>query len=180
MSPHNPTRRDFIADTTKVALGAMILPRHVLGGRGFQAPSATLNIAIVGAGGMGMSNLTELLSENIVAICDVDFPYVERSLEGRLRPRQGPQVDAAREAERMTESRKLQDIYTRRQSTPTSAKCSRSRRTSTRSSSHARRSHPCHRRQHAMNLEARLRAEAAHLLIHEARVLARTAKRRAS
>src|SRR5688572_81493 len=112
MSQYNPTRRDFIADTTKVALGAMILPRHVLGGRGYQAPSATLNIAIVGAGGMGMTNMSRLLTENIVALCDVDFPYVERSLEGRLRPRQGPQVDAAREAERMAESRKLQEIYT--------------------------------------------------------------------
>jgi hypothetical protein len=89
----------------------MILSRHLLGGRGYQAPSATLNIAIVGAGGMGMSNMSRLFSENIVAICDVDFPYVERSLEGRLRPRQGPQVDA-REAERMAESRKLQEIYT--------------------------------------------------------------------
>jgi predicted dehydrogenase len=113
MSAQNRTRRDFIADTTKVALGAMILPRHVLGGRGYQAPSATLNIAIVGAGGMGMTNMSRLFSENIVAICDVDFSYVERSLEGRLRPRQGPQVDTAREAERMTESRKLQEIYTK-------------------------------------------------------------------
>jgi predicted dehydrogenase len=113
MPASHPTRRDFIADTTKVALGAMILPRHLLGGRGYQAPSATLNIAVVGAGGMGMSNMSRLFSENIVAICDVDFPYVERSLENRLRPRTGPQVDAAREAERMAESRKLQEIYTK-------------------------------------------------------------------
>jgi predicted dehydrogenase len=112
MSLH-PTRRDFIADTTKVALGAMILPRHLLGGPGYRAPSATLNIAVVGAGGMGMSNMSQLLSENIVALCDVDFPYVERALEGRLRPREGPQVDAAAEATRMTESRKLQEIYTK-------------------------------------------------------------------
>lgn len=113
MSLPRPTRRDFIAGTTKVALGAMILPRHLLGGAGYRVPSATLNIAIVGAGGMGMTNMSQLLSENIVALCDVDFPFVERSLEGRLRPRQGPQVDAAREAERMVESRKLQDIYTK-------------------------------------------------------------------
>src|SRR5688500_18251856 len=77
MSLH-PTRREFIADTTKVALGAMVLPRHLLGGPGYRAPSATLNIAVVGAGGMGMSNMSQLLSENIVALCDVDFPFVER------------------------------------------------------------------------------------------------------
>ena len=113
MSASHPTRRDFIGDTTKAALGAMILPRHLLGGPGFRAPSATLNIAIVGAGGMGMSNMTRLVAENIVALCDVDFPFVERSLEGRLRPREGAQVDAAREAARMAESRKLQEIYTK-------------------------------------------------------------------
>ena len=113
MSAAHPTRRDFIAETAKCALGAMILPRHLLGGPGFRAPSATLNIAIVGAGGMGMSNMTRLVAENIVALCDVDFPFVERSLEGRLRPREGAQVDATREAARMAESRKLQEIYTK-------------------------------------------------------------------
>ena len=50
------TRRDFVAGSATVALGAlvsppMIVPRHVLG-RGYQAPSDTLNIAFVGAGGM--------------------------------------------------------------------------------------------------------------------------------
>ena len=47
------------------------MPRHVLG-RGFQAPSDTVNIAIVGIGGMGGSNARALMSQNIVAICDVD------------------------------------------------------------------------------------------------------------
>ena len=35
------TRREFVG-TTSLALGAMIVPRHVLG-RGYRAPSATLN-----------------------------------------------------------------------------------------------------------------------------------------
>ena len=67
----------------------MIVPRHVLGGRGYQPPSATLNIACVGIGGMGMQNMKRLLGENIVAVCDVDFPYVERALARELRPRAG-------------------------------------------------------------------------------------------
>jgi len=84
------TRRDFVAGSASLALGAlvappMIVPRHVLG-RGFQAPSDTLNIAYVGAGGMGMSNWSQLLGERTVAICDVDFGYVDRALAGRLRP----------------------------------------------------------------------------------------------
>ena len=70
-------------------MGAMIVPRHVLGGVGYRAPSSKLNIAMCGIGGMGMSNMSQVLSENIVAICDVDFPYVERSLSGRLKPARG-------------------------------------------------------------------------------------------
>lgn len=83
---HRTSRRTFIAKTGTVALGAMIVPRHVLGGVRFQAPSDTLNVAIVGAGGMGMQNMVPLLGENVVAVCDVDFGYVERALAGRLRP----------------------------------------------------------------------------------------------
>jgi predicted dehydrogenase len=71
-----------------MAFGAMIVPRHVLG-RGYQAPSDTLDIAVVGAGGMGMHNAEELLSENIVALCDVDFGYVDRSLKNRVSPPDG-------------------------------------------------------------------------------------------
>ena len=82
------TRRDFVGDTARLAVGAMIVPRHVLG-RGYKPPSRTLNIACVGIGGMGMQNMKRFLDENIVAICDVDFPYVERSLAGELRPREG-------------------------------------------------------------------------------------------
>src|SRR6476620_9233373 len=73
-----------------LALGPMIVPLHVLG-MGFQAPSDTLHVAMVGIGGMGMSNMQALVNAgvNIVAICDADFAYVERSLAGRMRPPQG-------------------------------------------------------------------------------------------
>jgi predicted dehydrogenase len=96
MSRKKVTRRDFVADSAKLALGAAIttkgfptiVPRHVLGGPGYRAPSDTLHFASVGIGGMGMNNLSELLDagEQCVAICDVDFAYVERSLNGKLRP----------------------------------------------------------------------------------------------
>ena len=83
------TRRDFVAGSATVALGAliappMIVPRHVLG-RGYQAPSDTLNIAYVGAGGMGMSNWSKMLDQRTVAVCDVDMGYVEKSIASRLR-----------------------------------------------------------------------------------------------
>lgn len=83
------SRRDFVASTATLAAGAMIVPRVVLGGPGYRAPSDTLNIACVGIGGMGMNNMAQMLTENIVAVCDVDFPFVERNIDGRLKPRQG-------------------------------------------------------------------------------------------
>lgn len=83
------SRREFVSNTSKVALGATIVPRRVLGGPGYQAPSDTLNIAIVGAGGVGMGNAEQMRSENIVAVCDLDFDYVGRSLENKQKNRDG-------------------------------------------------------------------------------------------
>ncbi|HEU4629919.1 MAG TPA: Gfo/Idh/MocA family oxidoreductase [Gemmatimonadaceae bacterium] len=103
MPDHPVDRRDFVKTAATATLGAMIVPRRVLGGVGYQPPSDTLNVAIVGAGGMGMSNMTELLGENVVAVCDVDFPYVERSLAGRLRSRNGKPPSE--------ENLKLRDVY---------------------------------------------------------------------
>ena len=48
------TRRNFVQGASTLALGGMVVPRHVLGGVGYQAPSDTLNVAIVGAGGRGI------------------------------------------------------------------------------------------------------------------------------
>src|ERR1044072_2920113 len=89
MARRKVTRREFVAGAGRVALGAMIVPRRVLGGPGYIAPSDTLNVAIVGAGGMGMENAQALGAENIVAVCDVDVGYVERSLKGRGTDRDG-------------------------------------------------------------------------------------------
>ena len=59
--------------TAAAAAGLTIVPRHVLG-KGFQAPSDTVNVAVVGyIHGMGTSNLTAVAkSDNIVALCDCD------------------------------------------------------------------------------------------------------------
>ena len=51
----------------------MILPRHVLGGPGYQAPSDTLNIACVGVGGKGSSDIVSVSTENVAALVDVDL-----------------------------------------------------------------------------------------------------------
>ena len=74
------SRRTFL---TKVAAGSAacaIVPRHVLG-RGFTSPSDTLNVAGVGVGGMGRNNLINLASQNIVALCDVDWRYADKGFD---------------------------------------------------------------------------------------------------
>ena len=60
------------------AAAAMIVPRHVLGGPGYQAPSDTLAIAGVGVGGMGRRYLQGCESERIVALCDVDPQFAAK------------------------------------------------------------------------------------------------------
>src|SRR5262245_11024253 len=85
------TRRKFVAGTTGATLGTMILPRHVLGGKGYQAPSDTVNIAVVGCGGQGAADATELVAggQNIVALADVDFGFVDKAVARRTRGRDG-------------------------------------------------------------------------------------------
>ncbi len=69
------SRRTFIGSTTAVAAGLTILPEGVVGARRQPAPSDKLNIAGIGVGGMGRTNLENMASENIVALCDVDWRY---------------------------------------------------------------------------------------------------------
>lgn len=73
------TRRKFLASAATVAAGVTIVPRHVLGGVGYTAPSDTLNIAGIGVGGMGRSNLKNITGQNIVALCDVDWKYAQKT-----------------------------------------------------------------------------------------------------
>jgi len=72
--PSNESRRQFLAKTGTTAFGLTILPRYILGGRGFAPPSRKLNVAMIGTGGQGMQNLRNLLQEDdvqIMAIADV-------------------------------------------------------------------------------------------------------------
>ena len=69
-----PSRRDFIKNSSLVTAGFFIVPRHVLG-RGFVAPSDKLNIAGIGVGGKGESDLAGFVKSpnaNVIALCDVD------------------------------------------------------------------------------------------------------------
>src|ERR1700694_3698166 len=81
------SRRKFLTTAAAAAVSGAttgnaltIVPRHVLG-RGFTAPREKLNIAGVGVGGIGRANLINLASQNIVALCDVDWDYAGKAFE---------------------------------------------------------------------------------------------------
>ncbi len=79
----NNSRRDFLKSSSLAAAGFLIVPRHVLG-RGFIAPSDKLNIAGIGAGGKGQSDLFEFSKSpnvNIAYLCDVDDRQIKTSVE---------------------------------------------------------------------------------------------------
>ncbi len=100
------SRRRFIAGSTLAAAGVTIVPRHVLG-KGYLAPSDTLNVAGVGAGGKGSSDVREIYGDgktNIVALVDVDderaadtftkFPKAKRYKDYRVMLDKQKDIDA--------------------------------------------------------------------------------------
>jgi predicted dehydrogenase len=73
-------RRRFLRAGAMVST-FLVLPRYVLGGPGQTLPSEKVNIAGIGVGGMGGANLRALVSQNIVALCDVDHDYAAHSFK---------------------------------------------------------------------------------------------------
>ncbi|MBE5319253.1 Gfo/Idh/MocA family oxidoreductase [Pedobacter sp. MR2016-19] len=68
-------RRDFIKTSAIAAAAFMIVPRHVLGGTGYLAPSDRLLVAGIGVGGKGQSDLDMFYKSgkaDIAFLCDVD------------------------------------------------------------------------------------------------------------
>jgi len=74
------SRRRFLA---QAAIGSsfLIVPRYILGGPGQESPNNKLNIAGIGFGGQGAWDLEQVESENIMALCDVDWGYAGKIFE---------------------------------------------------------------------------------------------------
>jgi predicted dehydrogenase len=77
MKNSDNSRRGFLRKTSLVAAGITILPSYAVSGLGHKAPSDKLNIAGIGIGGKGHPNLKGMATENIVALCDVDWKYAD-------------------------------------------------------------------------------------------------------
>ena len=71
----NISRRSFLQRGAAAAAAFSIVPGSILGkSHGYVAPTDKLNIAAVGIGGMGHANINNVKNtENIVALCDVDW-----------------------------------------------------------------------------------------------------------
>ena len=76
------TRRRFL-QRAALAAAPTIVPRHVLGGSGFVAPSDTISHAVIGVGGMGNGHVSYVLRDRgarLLAVCDVDEERVARAV----------------------------------------------------------------------------------------------------
>ncbi|MBC8358753.1 MAG: Gfo/Idh/MocA family oxidoreductase [Candidatus Aminicenantes bacterium] len=69
------TRRDFIKHTISATAALTIVPRYVLGGAGYTAPSDQLTKAVIGVGGMGRVHL-HYPGAKLLAVCDVDEKHL--------------------------------------------------------------------------------------------------------
>ncbi len=76
------SRREFVQGAAAVA-SFYIVPRHVLGGPGYTAPSEVITRAVIGTGGMGMNHV--MVNEDgrppeTLAVCDVDENHLNNAL----------------------------------------------------------------------------------------------------
>ncbi len=89
------TRRNFLKTTTAATAAFTIIPGVAMGKKlGYQAPSDTLNVALIGAGSQGSGDIASICkpevatasggmfgmaakpgTEKLVAVCDVDWGY---------------------------------------------------------------------------------------------------------
>jgi hypothetical protein len=86
--PQGVSRRKFIATSGAAAAAFTIVPRHVLGGAGFVAPSEKITVAYIGCGTEGLREMPDMLKlpeVQIVAVCDPvkeGRDYVDWSKDG--------------------------------------------------------------------------------------------------
>ena len=71
-TPARITRRNFI-HTAAVATGVLGFPAILR----CASPNSLLNIAVVGCGGRGGADMAQMLTENIVALCDVNLKNLD-------------------------------------------------------------------------------------------------------
>lgn len=79
MNKDTVNRRDFIRRSAAAGMALTIVPRHVLGGRGYTPPSDQLTKGIIGVGGMGLGHFA-YENTRLLAVCDVDSNHLNHAL----------------------------------------------------------------------------------------------------
>ena len=77
MKPTQSTRRIFLRNSAAAAAAISLAPGTALARPRKIGTADRVNVAFIGVGGMGRANLNALASQNIVALCDVDWGYVD-------------------------------------------------------------------------------------------------------
>lgn len=98
--PASLTRRSFLTRATLAAGVFSIVPAHVLGLRGAPSANERLNIAAIGIAGQGAGDINAMKSENIVALCDVDWGHAAGTFK------QYPQAKPYKDYRRMLDEQK--------------------------------------------------------------------------
>ncbi|PTX14731.1 putative dehydrogenase [Pontibacter mucosus] len=75
----NP-RRDFIKKSAMAFAAFTIVPRFVLGGKGYVAPSDQLTKGVIGVGAMGRNHFP-YADTRVVAVCDVDRNHLKKAVD---------------------------------------------------------------------------------------------------
>src|SRR5579864_3574618 len=73
--PRSLSRRQFMLNSGAAATAFTIVPRHVLGGTGYVAPSEKITLACIGVGTQAIREIGGILASpdvQIVAVCDVE------------------------------------------------------------------------------------------------------------
>ncbi len=74
------SRREFIRRAAVSSAALTIIPRRLLGGPGYIAPSDELTKAVIGVGGMGREHL-RYPGSRLLAVCDVDTSHLRTALD---------------------------------------------------------------------------------------------------
>ena len=72
-------RRDFLKKSTAATVAFTVIPRYVLGGKGYTAPSDELTKGIIGVGGMGLGHIG-YEGTRLLAVCDVDKKHLSQAI----------------------------------------------------------------------------------------------------
>ena len=79
------TRRRFLGTAAATAATVSIVPRHVLGGPGRDAPSDTVTYAVIGNGKRKDAGIDRLGKRKKIAVCDVDTRHIGGEPDNKTR-----------------------------------------------------------------------------------------------